>query len=136
MNKIKEIMRKENFKTVLTLFSLFVVSGVLLILAGRSLGDPNSTILREQEVDGLVFKNATIEYVEGITTFTVEVENTLEDMNLRYININFKDENENSTRLVGYIWDSIKSKETKLIVASVDKDITNSIDITYSINKD
>ena len=136
MNKIKEIMRKENFKTVLTLFSLFVVSGVLLILAGKSLGDPNSTILREQEVDGLVFKNATIEYVEGITTFTVEVENTLEDMNLRYIDINFKDENENSTRLVGYIGDSIKSKETKLIVASVDKDITNSIDITYSINKD
>jgi hypothetical protein len=136
MNKIKEIMRKENFKTVLTLFSLFVVSGVLLILAGRSLGDPNSTILREQEVDGLVFKNATIEYVEGITTFTVEVENTLEDMNLRYININFKDENENNTRLVGYIGDSIKSKETKLIVASIDKDITNSIDITYSINKD
>ena len=136
MNKIKEIMRKENFKTVVTLFSLFVVSGVLLILAGRSLGDPNSTILREQEVDGLVFKNATIEYVEGITTFTVEVENTLEDMNLRYININFKDENDNSTRLVGYIGDSIKSKETKLIVASVDKDITNSIDITYSINKD
>ncbi len=136
MNKIKEIMKRENFKTVVTLFSLFVVSGMLLILAGRSLGDPNSTILREQEVDGLVFKNATIEYVEGITTFTVEVENTLEDMNLRYININFKDENENSTRLVGYIGDSIKSKETKLIVASVDKDITNSIDITYSINKD
>ncbi len=136
MNKIKEIMKRENFKTVVTLFSLFVVSGMLLILAGRSLGDPNSTILREQEVDGLVFKNATIEYVEGITTFTVEVENTLEDMNLRYININFKDENENSTRLVGYIGDNIKSKETKLIVASVDKDITNSIDITYSINKD
>ena len=136
MNKIKEIMKKENFKTVLTLFSLFVVSGMLLLLAGRSLGDPNSTILREQEVDGLVFKNATIEYVEGITTFTVEVENTLEDMNLRYININFKDENDVSTRLVGYIGDNIKSKETKLIVASVDKDITNSIDITYSINKD
>jgi len=136
MNKIKEIMKRENFKTVVTLFSLFVVSGVLLILAGRSLGDSNSTILREQEVDGLVFKNATIEYVEGITTFTVEVENTLEDMNLRYININFKDENDNITRLVGYIGDSIKSKETKLVVASVDKDITNSIDITYSINKD
>ena len=136
MNKVKEIMKREKFKTVVTLFSLFVVSGVLLILAGRSLGDPNSTILREQEVDGLVFKNATIEYVEGITTFTVEVENTLEDMNLRYININFKDENENNTRLVGYIGDNIKSKETKLIVASVDKDITNSIDITYSINKD
>ena len=136
MNKIKEIMKKENFKTVVTLFSLFVVSGMLLILAGRSLGDPNSTILREQEVDGLVFKNANIEYVDGITTFTVEVENTLEDMNLRYININFKDENDNSTRLIGYIGDNIKSKETKLIVASVDKDITNSIDITYSINKD
>ena len=136
MDKIKEIMKRENFKTVVTLFSLFVVSGVLLILAGRSLGDPNSTILREQEVDGLVFKNATIEYVEGITTFTVEVENTLEDMNLRYININFKDENDNITRLVGYIGDNIKSKETKLIVASIDKDITNSMDITYSINKD
>ena len=108
MNKIKEIMKRENFKTVVTLFSLFVVSGMLLILAGRSLGDPNSTILREQEVDGLVFKNATIEYVEGITTFTVEVENTLEDMNLRYININFKDENDNITRLVGYIGDNIK----------------------------
>ena len=135
MDKIKEIMRKENFKTVLTLFSLFVVSVVLLILAGRSLGDPNSTILREQEVDGLVFKNATIEYVEGITTFTVEVENTLEDMNLRYININFKDENENSTRLVGYIGDNIKFKETKLIVASVDKDITDSTGIGYEIIK-
>ena len=136
MSKIKEIMKKETFKTTLTLLSLFVVSGMLLLIAGKSLGDPNSSILREQEVEGLVFKNADIEYKEGITTFTVEVENTSDDMSLNYININFKDENDVSTRLVGYIGDSIKKDETKLIVASVDKDITNSIDITYSINKD
>ena len=135
MNKIKEIFKSEKIKTPLALFSLVIITGVLLIAAGKSLGDPNSTILRDQEVDGLVFKNATIEYENEITTFTVEVENTGSVLNLRYINIDFKDENNSSTRLIGYIGDSIESNETNLITASVDKNITNSTDIVYSIEK-
>ena len=125
-----------NKKNIGILVLLIVITGVILVIIGNSIATNESSALREQEVDGLVFKNANIEYTEGITTFTVEVENTLDDMNLKYININFKDENDNSTRLIGYIGEGIKSKETKLIKASIDKDITNSIDIIYSINKD
>jgi hypothetical protein len=46
-----------------------------------------------------------------------------------------KDDKDNSDTLIGYIGDSIESNETKIITASIDKDITESKSLEYIINK-
>ena len=123
-----------NKKNIGILVLLIVVTGVILIIVGKSIATKDSSVLREQEVENLVFKEAEIKYENGISKLEVEVENKGEDLNLKYIDIKVEKENEN-IRLIGYIGDSIKSKETKLIEASVDQDITDITNITYTIVK-
>ena len=130
MNKIKEIFKKEDFKTTISLFSLVIITGILLFATGKSLGDPNSTVLKDQEVGSLEFKNANVEYVDGVSTLTVELVNTGEDTSLKYVDILVEVEEE-TYRLIGYVGDGIKTNEEKNIVASIDQDITNMKSITY-----
>ena len=121
-------------KNIWILVLLIVITGFLLVVIGKSMATEESSILREQEVGSLVFKNAKLDYENGISKLEVEVENKGEDLNLKYIDIKVEKENEN-IRLIGYIGDSIKSNETKLIEASVDQDITDITNITYTIVK-
>ena len=131
MNKIKEIFKKEDFKTTLTLFSVVVITGILLFATGRSLGDPNSTVLKDQEVGSLEFKNANVEYIDGVSTLTVELINTGDDTTLKNVDILVEEEGE-TYRLIGYVGDEIKTNEEKYIVASIDQDITNMESIIYT----
>ena len=123
-----------NKKNIGILVLLIVVTGVILVIVGKSIATNESSVLREQEVENLVFKEAEIKYENGISKLEVEVENKGEDLNLKYIDIKVEKENEN-IRLIGYIGEGIKSNETKLIEASVDKDITDITNITYTIVK-
>ena len=123
-----------NKKNIGILVLLIVITGVILVIIGNSIATEESSVLREQEVENLVFKEAEVKYENGISKLEVEVENKGEDLNLKYIDIKVEKENEN-IRLIGYIGDSIKSKETKLIEASVDQDITDITNITYTIVK-
>jgi len=121
-------------KNIWILVLLIVITGFLLVVIGKSIATEESSILREQEVGSLVFKNAKLDYENGISKLEVEVENKGEDLNLKYIDIIVEEENIN-TRLIGYIGESIKKEETKIITASVDKDITKATNITYGIVK-
>ena len=121
-------------KNIWILVLLIVIAGFLLVVIGKSMATEESSILREQEVGSLVFKNAKLDYENGISKLEVEVENKGEDLNLKYIDIIVEEENIN-TRLIGYIGESIKKEETKIITASVDKDITKATNITYGIVK-
>jgi len=123
-----------NKRNIGILVLLIVITGVILVIAGKSIATEESSVLRDQEVGNLVFKNAKIEYKEGISKLEVEVENKEKEMNLKYIDITVEKENE-SIRLIGYIGDTIKENETKLIEASVDKDIQDITNITYAIVK-
>ena len=123
-----------NKKNIGILVLLIVITGVILVIIGNSIATNESSVLREQEVESLVFKEAEIKYENGISKLEVEVENKGEDISLKYIDIKVEKENEN-IRLIGYIGDSIRSNETKLIEASVDKDITDITNITYTIVK-
>ena len=123
-----------NKKNIGILVLLIVITGVILVIIGNSIATNESSALREQEVESLVFKEAEIKYENGISKLEVEVENKGEEISLKYIDIKVEKENEN-IRLIGYIGDRIKSKETKLIEASVDKDITDITNITYTIVK-
>ena len=125
----------ENSKMFL-IGTFILVVGILLVVIGNSISTSESTILKNQVVDNLSFENASLEYNNGVSTFKVEVTNdNLDTYNLKYIEINFKDSNDNINKLIGYIGESIASSETKEIVAKVDKDITNSVSLEYVVVK-
>ena len=120
----------------LVISALVIGLGILLVLIGRSLASTESTILKNQVIEGLSFENASLEYVNDASIFKVSVTNkNTNPYNLKYIEIIFKDENDISTKLIGYIGENIEADETKEITASIDKDITNSISLDYSIIK-
>lgn len=133
MNKVKEFIKKYKIPTL-------VVSGIMLvisiILIGRSFADPTSEYLRNQTVDGLSFENAELVYENGITNFNVEVYNENKDTySLKNISINLTDEDGNITTLIGYIGDTLESGEGKIIQASIDQDLSSSVNLEYVINK-
>ena len=138
MNKIKEIIKKSNNIERVTFLSgiLCLVLAIAILAFNSSLADTDSTILRNRTVDGLSFENANLVYENGISTFTVDVYNENKDTyNLKYISINFKDNEGVETTLIGYIGSSIESDTGRKITALVDKDITSSVSLEYVINK-
>ena len=127
-------MNKKNIPILSIIFVL--VLGVVIYLIGPSVATKDSTILKDQEVEGLTFTNADLSVEKGISTLTVSVTNTnKETYSLNYIEIVVRDEKDNSDTLIGYIGETIDPNETKIITASIDKDITESKSLDYIINK-
>ena len=127
-------MNKKNIPILSIIFVL--VLGVVIYLIGPSVATKDSTILKDQEVEGLTFTNADLNVEKGISTLTVSVTNTnKETYSLNYIEIVVTDEKDNSDTLIGYIGETIDPNETKIITASIDKDITESKSLDYIINK-
>ena len=127
-------MNKKNIPILSIIFVL--VLGVIIYLIGPSVATKDSTILKDQEVEGLTFTNADLNVEKGISTLTVSVTNTnKETYSLNYIEIVVRDEKDNSDTLIGYIGETIDPNETKIITASIDKDITESKSLDYIINK-
>ena len=115
---------------------LVIVLGVVIYFVGPSVATKDSTILRDQEVEGLSFTNGDLKVEKGISTLTVNVTNTnKETYSLKYIEIKVEDDKDNELVLIGYVGESIESNETKQVTASIDKDITNSTSLEYIINK-
>ena len=135
MNKNIVESLKENKKSLIILSCLIVLSVVMLIF-GKTVADPNTGYLRNQVVDGLSFENANISYENGITTFIVEVYNESGDIySLKTIDVSFKDKNDKETILPGYIGDTLEVEEGKYLKASIDQDLSDTISISYKINK-
>ena len=82
---------------------LLSVIGIFLVLVGiyfvgTSTATDTSTILRDQEVEGLTFTNANLSVDKGISTLSVSVTNTNKEAYLlNYIEIVVKDDKENVT---------------------------------------
>ena len=120
----------------LVLSSFILIVGGIVILLGITLSSRDTTILKNQDIDGLSFTNASLEYTGNTSTFKVEVTNkNSSDYNLKYIEIKFKDSEGKENKLIGYIGNIIESNKSKEIVASIDKDITDSTNLEYSIIK-
>ena len=127
----------KNNKQLIGLISItfVVVIAIVLIVVGKSLASVDSSILRNQKVDGLSFENGELVCETGICTFTVDVYNENQDTyRLKSININFKQEDNSVVTLVGYIGEILETEEGRKVTASIDKDISNSVDLKYSIN--
>ena len=114
-----------------------ILVGVILIGAFGIIGfrlafsSTNTTVmLRDQEVEGISFKNATIEN----NNLEVEVSSTT-SKNIKTIDVVYKDNNgKEITRLSGYVGNTIDSDIRKLVVGT-DEDLSNAYSIEYIINK-
>ena len=135
MDKKIKVWFEKRKKPIIIIGSLLIVM-IVIFLIGRSVADPNSGYLRNQSVDGLSFENAELVYENGITTFTVEVYNESGDIyNLKDISIQLTDEADKVTTLVGYIGESLDVDEAKRITASIDQDLSSSVNLEYVVNK-
>ena len=139
MSKIKEKIHKLSRNQKIGILGGIV--GILLIGLTvsliPSLSSTESSYLSDQTIDGLSFEKANFEVVNGVSTYTVEVTNDLDkDYSLKNINIVFKDgSGQEIETLLGYIGDKLEVGETKLIDASIDKELTDIVKIEYVINK-
>ena len=139
LNKIKEKIHKLSRNQKIGILGGIV--GILLITLSvtliPSLSSTESSYLSDQTIDGLSFEKASLEVVNGVSTYTVEVTNDLDkDYSLKNINIVFKDgSGQEIETLLGYIGDKLEVGETKLIDASIDKELTDIVKIEYVINK-
>lgn len=133
LNKMQNFIKKNKIPTLVV--GLILLVGVV-VLIGRSVADPNTGYLRNQLVDGLSFENATLVHKDGITTFTAEVYNENGVVyQLKNVSINLTDESGNETTLVGYIGENLEINEGKIITASIDDDLSDSVSLEYVINK-
>ena len=114
-----------------------ILVGVILIGAFGIIGfrlafsSTNTTVmLRDQEVEGISFKNATIEN----NNLEVEVSSN-NSISIKTIDVVYKDNNgKEITRLSGYVGNTIDSDVRKLVVGT-DEDLSNAYSIEYIINK-
>ena len=97
----------------------------------------NEEVVKNQTVDVFEFKNTSLIYENGETTLETSITNTSsEDQNLQEFAIQVldKDGNEMIT-LTGFIGDTLKAGETRVIDSYCRDDLTNATKIVYSIKK-
>ena len=137
MNRV--IKRLGNLSDKIKVGLVFGISSLLIItvgIIGFSLANTESGLLDKQEVEGLVFDKGNLEINTDMTRYTVQVKNSnKEEYSLKTISVNFIDNSGNEEELIGYIGETIKAGETKLLDVSIDKELKNTINIVYSINK-
>ena len=137
MNKLKWKRLKENkplYITSISIICILVVSAVVLV--GFNITHSSiltSELLKDKEVDNLVFSNADLNGKK----LSVEVKNNNDEVyTLNTIDVVFKDESGSEiTTLSGYIGNSLNKDDVKRLVVETDEDLSNSYSIEYKINK-
>ena len=121
--------------TIISVLSILVI-GIAIYFIGKSVATVDSTILKDQVVDGLSFTNADLKVEDGVSTLTVNVTNENKDTySLKYVEIKLTDPSDNIISLIGYIGETLSSDETRIINASIDKDVSTATKLEYIINK-
>lgn len=133
MKRIVELI-KNNKRTAIILGSIFLVVVAGLIIR-NTLSDPNTGYLRNQTVEGLSMEDASLEYKDGVSTFTANVFNESGDVfNLKTIEVILESKSKTTT-LTGYIGETLEKEEGRVLRISIDQDLSDSEKLTYKINK-
>lgn len=134
-NILDKISRLNSTIKVLIFSGILILSSIVVTVFKNSVA-MDTSLLRNQIVEGISFENAKLDIDNGITTLTVDVINNNQNIfNLNYISIIVEDNNHDSDVLIGYIGNSININEKKVLTARIDKDLSNAVNITYSIIK-
>ena len=143
MNQVdnKELQKKRTIKKLKSNKELYnkslILIGAALIVGFGIIGFRlafssvnTSEMLKDQEVEGISFKNAKLEN----NNLEVEVSSAT-SQSIRTIEVIYKDNNGTEiTRLSGYIGNTIDNDTRKLVVGT-DEDLSNAYSIEYIINK-
>lgn len=95
----------------------------------------NVEVIKDQTVDVFKFENTSLIYMDGTSTLETNITNTSTiDRNLQEFKIIVKDKNQNEIiTLTGFIGNTIKAGETKVINSYCGEDLTNATSIEYVI---
>ena len=133
MKRIVELIQIMK-RTAIILGSIFLVVVAGLIIR-NTLSDPNTGYLRNQTVEGLSMEDASLEYKDGVSTFTANVFNESGDIfNLKTIEVILESKSKTIT-LTGYIGETLEKEEGRVLRISIDQDLSDSEKLTYKINK-
>lgn len=128
-------MKNKKQKIIALSISLLVVLIVLVVNIGISFAYKDN-YLKNRKIDGLSFENASIEYKNGISTFSVDIYNeNNKSYELSNITFKFKDNNGKITTLVEDNLEPFESTEGRKIIKTTNNDLTNSVSLEYVINK-
>ncbi len=130
--KIKVWFQKYKLPSIM--IGCLMLIGIITVI-GISVAKPSDGDFPNQVVEGLSFENANLKTEDGITTFTAEIVNESGNIiTLKTININIKNASDEIITLIGYVGEQLETNESKLITASIDKEITDASQVEYTIN--
>ena len=92
-------------------------------------------VVAEQIIDGILFKDASVVVVNGITEFRVTLENTITTVRrISKLTVNFKDEDGIIIQTLHYYnFNSLKKGDTQDLTWSLSKDLKDAKKIEYEI---
>ena len=101
----------------------------------------NSGVVKEQIVEGITLKNIELKTTAYTSNLKIDaLNNTNEDIKLEYFKVYLKDKNgnnilENNGFAIASVYGIIKSKETKVLYVSFDKNLSEVQSIIYEMVK-
>ena len=97
----------------------------------------NTDVIKDQNLGVFEFQNTSLIYENGQSVLEVEVTNTSSvDQKIVEFKIIVKDENDQEIiTLVGFVGDTIKAGESKVITSSCGKDLSKAKSISYELVK-
>lgn len=96
----------------------------------------NTNVIADKELDALTFTNTSLVNTNGVSELTTTVTNNSEtDITIDTFKIIIKNKNGDIVKeTVGYVGGVIKSKGNKVIITSMNIDLSNAYDIEYLYN--
>ena len=103
----------------------------------KVVSNTNTEVIKDQNLGVFEFKNTSLIYENGQSVLEVEVTNTSAvDQQIVEFNIIVKNENdEHIITLIGFVGDTIKAGESKVITSSCGIDLSNAHSISYELVK-
>ena len=101
----------------------------------------NSGVVKEQIVEGITLKNVELTSTAYTSTLKIEaLNNTNEDITLNYFKVYLKDKDGNNilgndSFAVAAVYGTIKSKESKVLYANIDRNLSEVYSISYEMVK-
>ncbi len=114
----------------------FIVRSVTSNNEDKIQSNTNENVIKDQEVGGFQFTNTSLTYENGKSKLTIRVKNiTDQDIVLQSFDIIVKDKNgKEMTTLLGYIGDTIKVGETRVITSEENMNLMEAESINYVIH--
>ena len=135
-------MRKTKLIILLPLLLLLTITSFACAKRGGILtpDDVNSKInhelLTNKEIGDFQLINASMNIIDGTTTFTVTLVNSgKKDLYVEKVLFNFYDSNGQVTTLIGFVSDIIEPNDVKILSASHYTDLGDSVSLKYEIVK-